>query len=84
MMMRNAWRKLSSHIYRKQTTHYHRTARTLKNQTGQDTTGKQWSWPQVYEAFKDPQLYFSFANSFLANIPNGSVYTQFLFDLISN
>ncbi|GJP89469.1 hypothetical protein CBS63078_8643 [Aspergillus niger] len=51
------------------------TARTLKNQTGQDTTGKQWSWPQVYEAFKDPQLYFSFANSFLANIPNGGITT---------
>lgn len=50
-----------------------RTARTISNQLGEDTTGKKWSWPQVIEAFKDPQLYFSFVNSFLANIPNGYV-----------
>lgn len=49
------------------------SARTISNQIGQDTTGKKWSWPQVAEAFRDPQLYFSFVNSFLANIPNGYV-----------
>ncbi|KAJ5570336.1 MFS general substrate transporter [Penicillium hispanicum] len=51
------------------------TARTSENQSGQDTTGREWSWPQVAEAFRDPQLYFSFANSFLANIPNGGITT---------
>ncbi|RAO69017.1 uncharacterized protein BHQ10_005029 [Talaromyces amestolkiae] len=50
-------------------------ARTLDNYTGQDITGREWSWPQVTEAFKDPQLYFSFLNSFLANIPNGGITT---------
>jgi hypothetical protein len=38
---------------------------------GRDTTGKDWNWEQVIDAFKDPQLYFGFANSFLSNIPNG-------------
>ncbi|PYH93384.1 MFS general substrate transporter [Aspergillus ellipticus CBS 707.79] len=51
------------------------TARTSENQTGHDTTGREWSWPQVIEAFKDPQLYFSVANSFLANILNGGITT---------
>lgn len=54
----------------------HSTARTMSNQLGEDTTGKKWSWPQVVEAFQDPQLYFSFINSFLANIPN--VYVALL------
>lgn len=74
--MRNAWRRLSLHLHRHWNTYHDRSARTLDNQVGQDTTGKEWSWPQVIEAFKDPQLYFSFANSFLGNIPNGQVNTQ--------
>lgn len=49
------------------------TARTISNNLGQDTTGKEWKWDQVIEAFKGPQLYFGFANTFLSNIPNGSV-----------
>ncbi|KAJ5108313.1 major facilitator superfamily transporter [Penicillium angulare] len=46
-------------------------ARTIDNQIAPDDTAKKWSWPQVKEAFQDPQLYFSIVNSFLANIPNG-------------
>lgn len=46
-------------------------ARILRNKAGRDVTGKQWKWPQVAEAFKDPQLYFSTLNAFLSSVPNG-------------
>ncbi|KAL2681497.1 major facilitator superfamily domain-containing protein [Phyllosticta citricarpa] len=38
---------------------------------GRDVTGVKWSWPQVAEAFKDPQLYFCCVNAFLSSVPNG-------------
>ncbi|KAJ5642865.1 MFS general substrate transporter [Penicillium longicatenatum] len=50
-------------------------ARTFDNQMAPDTTGREWSWPQVIETFQDPQLYFSVATSFLVNIPNGGITT---------
>lgn len=36
-------------------------------------TGIKWSWPQVAEAFKDPQLWFCLVNAFLSSVPNGYV-----------
>lgn len=36
-------------------------------------TGVKWSWPQVSEAFKDPQLYFCCFNAFLSSVPNGGL-----------
>lgn len=50
-----------------------RIARVSNNNAGHDTTGMKWSWPQVAEAFKDPQMWFSFLNAFLNNVPNGYV-----------
>ncbi|KAH8668885.1 major facilitator superfamily domain-containing protein [Xylariales sp. PMI_506] len=50
-------------------------ARVAKNKSGHDTTGQKWSWPQAVEAFKDPQLWFSFLNAFLNNVPNGGLTT---------
>jgi hypothetical protein len=42
-------------------------ARILENHAGTDRTGRRrWSWPQVREAFKDPQTYFGIANTFLS------------------
>lgn len=46
-------------------------ARILRNKAGRDVTGKKWNWPQVGEAFRDPQLYFSMLNAFLSSVPNG-------------
>lgn len=46
-------------------------ARILRNKAGRDVTGKRWKWPQVTEAFKDPQLYFAMVNAFLSSVPNG-------------
>jgi len=46
-------------------------ARILRNKAGRDVTGKKWKWPQVTEAFKDPQLYFAMVNAFLSSVPNG-------------
>ncbi|RDW63551.1 hypothetical protein BP6252_11096 [Coleophoma cylindrospora] len=48
-------------------------ARIVRNKAGRDTTGLAWSWPQAAETFKDPQLWFSFANAFINNIPNGGL-----------
>ncbi|KAK7513158.1 major facilitator superfamily domain-containing protein [Phyllosticta citriasiana] len=42
---------------------------------GRDVTGVKWSWPQVAEAFKDPQLYFCCVNAFLSSVPNGGLST---------
>ncbi|KAJ9156528.1 MFS general substrate transporter [Pleurostoma richardsiae] len=62
-------------------------ARVAKNKSGHDATGAKWSWPQVAEAFKDPQMWFSFLNAFLNNVPNGGfttfstlIYTSFGFN----
>jgi hypothetical protein len=42
-------------------------ARILENHAGTDRTGRRrWDWGQVREAFKDPQMYFSIANTFLS------------------
>ncbi|KAL4907802.1 hypothetical protein BDW74DRAFT_166435 [Aspergillus multicolor] len=49
------------------------TTRIIVNQISEDTAGKKWSWAQVRECFKDPQVYFSFLNTFLACIPNGGI-----------
>ncbi|KAH8885849.1 MFS general substrate transporter [Thozetella sp. PMI_491] len=61
-------------------------ARIVRNKAGRDTTGLKWSWPQVVEALKDPQVWFSFSNAFINNIPNGGLssfgsimYTSFGF-----
>lgn len=48
-----------------------RAARILKNKAGRDVTGVKWAWPQVGEAFRDPQLWFSMINAFLSSVPNG-------------
>lgn len=48
-------------------------ARIVKNKAGRDVTGRKWSWPQVGEAFRDPQLYFAMFNAFLSSVPNGYV-----------
>ncbi|KAL1384748.1 major facilitator superfamily domain-containing protein [Phyllosticta capitalensis] len=48
-------------------------ARVVKNKSGRDVTGVKWSWPQVSEAFKDPQLYFCCFNAFLSSVPNGGL-----------
>ncbi|WPA99955.1 uncharacterized protein RHO25_004575 [Cercospora beticola] len=50
-------------------------ARIVSNKAGRDVTGVQWSWPQVAEAFKDPQLWFSMINAFLSSVPNGGLTT---------
>ncbi|VUC29999.1 unnamed protein product [Clonostachys rosea] len=62
-------------------------ARIVRNKAGRDTTGIKWSWPQVREALRDPQVWFSFCNAFINNIPNGGLssfgsimYTSFGFD----
>ncbi|ODO07714.1 hypothetical protein I350_03288 [Cryptococcus amylolentus CBS 6273] len=45
-------------------------ARIVSNQSrGSDKS--EWEWDQVKEAFLDPQVWFYFFISFLANIPNG-------------
>ncbi|TVY54036.1 putative transporter [Lachnellula cervina] len=48
-------------------------ARIVKNKAGRDVTGRKWSWPQVFEAFQDPQLYFCMVNAFLSSVPNGGL-----------
>ncbi|KAF4310160.1 putative major facilitator superfamily transporter protein [Botryosphaeria dothidea] len=50
-------------------------ARILKNKAGRDVTGVKWAWPQVGEAFRDPQLWFSMINAFLSSVPNGALTT---------
>ncbi|KAK8152485.1 major facilitator superfamily domain-containing protein [Phyllosticta citrichinensis] len=50
-------------------------ARIVKNMAGRDVTGVKWSWPQVAEAFRDPQLYFCCANAFMSSVPNGGLST---------
>ncbi|KAK3621088.1 hypothetical protein LTR56_023014 [Elasticomyces elasticus] len=50
-------------------------ARIVQNKVGRDTTGVKWSWPQVTEAFCDPQLYFCMLNGFLSSVPNGALTT---------
>ncbi|KAH9816347.1 putative transporter [Teratosphaeria destructans] len=50
-------------------------ARIVKNKAGRDVTGVKWSWPQVYEAFLDPQLWFCMTNAFLSSVPNGALTT---------
>ncbi|TVY25264.1 putative transporter [Lachnellula hyalina] len=52
-------------------------ARIVRNKAGRDVTGRKWSWPQVSEAFRDPQLYFCMVNAFLSSVPNGSGLTSF-------
>lgn len=52
-----------------------RQARVVQNKVGRDVTGVKWSWPQVAEAFKDPQLYFCLVNAFLSSVPNGALTT---------
>lgn len=46
-------------------------ARIVKNKAGRDVTGVKWTWPQVGEAFRDPQLWFCTLNAFLSSVPNG-------------
>ncbi|KAF2091306.1 MFS general substrate transporter [Saccharata proteae CBS 121410] len=50
-------------------------ARIVKNKAGRDVTGTRWSWPQVGEAFRDPQLWFCMINAFLSSVPNGGLTT---------
>ncbi|KAI5367922.1 putative major facilitator superfamily, MFS transporter superfamily [Septoria linicola] len=50
-------------------------ARVVSNKAGRDVTGIKWSWPQVREAFRDPQLWFSMMNAFLSSVPNGGLTT---------
>lgn len=55
--------------------HHDSQARIVRNKAGRDTTGLKWSWPQAAEALKDPQVWFSFFNALMNNIPNGYVVT---------
>ncbi|KAM5386538.1 hypothetical protein ACJZ2D_000501 [Fusarium nematophilum] len=50
-------------------------ARVSENQIGEESTNTKWNWDQVWECFRDPQVYFGFANTFLACIPNGGITT---------
>ncbi|KAK4504848.1 hypothetical protein PRZ48_002811 [Zasmidium cellare] len=50
-------------------------SRVVQNKAGRDVTGVKWSWPQVAEAFKDPQFYFCMINAFLSSVPNGGLTT---------
>ncbi|KAL4791882.1 MFS general substrate transporter [Aspergillus venezuelensis] len=49
------------------------TARIKGNQISEEIAGKRWSWPQFWECFRDPQVYFGFFNTLLACIPNGGI-----------
>ncbi|KAI4597701.1 hypothetical protein KJ359_003976 [Pestalotiopsis sp. 9143b] len=62
-------------------------ARVMENQLGEESTSGKWKWDQVWECFRDPQVYFGFFNTFLACIPNGGItafsnllYVTFGFD----
>ncbi|KAH8885264.1 MFS general substrate transporter [Thozetella sp. PMI_491] len=50
-------------------------ARVIENQIGEESSSRQWKWDHVWECFRDPQVYFGFANTFLACIPNGGITT---------
>ncbi|CAG9990539.1 unnamed protein product [Clonostachys byssicola] len=50
-------------------------ARVAENQIGEESTSKKWNWDHFWECFRDPQVYFVFANTFLACIPNGGITT---------
>ncbi|VUC36597.1 unnamed protein product [Clonostachys rosea] len=50
-------------------------ARVAENQIGEESTSKKWNWDHFWECFRDPQVYFGFANTFLACIPNGGITT---------
>ncbi|CAG9942474.1 unnamed protein product [Clonostachys rosea f. rosea IK726] len=50
-------------------------ARVAENQIGEESTSKKWDWDHFWECFRDPQVYFVFANTFLACIPNGGITT---------
>ncbi|CAH0039103.1 unnamed protein product [Clonostachys rhizophaga] len=50
-------------------------ARVVENQIGEESTSKKWNWDHFWECFRDPQVYFVFANTFLACIPNGGITT---------
>lgn len=59
----------------------------MENQIGEDAIGKEWEWEQFFECFRDPQVYFTFLNTFLSCIPNGAfttfsslIYVTFGFD----
>ena len=46
-------------------------ARIVRNKVGRDVTGVKWTWPQVWEAAVDPQLWFCMINAFLSSVANG-------------
>ena len=48
----------------------HSAARVLQNKAGRDVIVK-WKWSQVWEACRDPQLWFCTINAFLSSVPNG-------------
>lgn len=50
-------------------------ARIVQNKAGRDVTGVKWTWSQVGEAFRDPQLWFCTFNAFLSSVPNGGFTT---------
>ncbi|KXT06642.1 hypothetical protein AC578_8495 [Pseudocercospora eumusae] len=50
-------------------------SRIISNKAGRDVTGVKWCWPQVGEAFRDPQLWFCMVNAFLSSVPNGGLTT---------
>lgn len=52
-------------------TGFNSARRVIVNKIGEDSTNQKWRWDQVRECFRDPQVYFGFANTFLACIPNG-------------
>ena len=52
-----------------------RQSRIISNKAGRDVTGVKWCWPQVAEAFRDPQLWFCMVNAFLSSVPNGGLTT---------
>nr|OQO27689.1 hypothetical protein B0A51_04455 [Rachicladosporium sp. CCFEE 5018] len=51
-------------------------ARILRNKVGRDITGVEWTWSQVPDAFRDPQLWFCLFSAFLSSVLNGA-FTKF-------
>lgn len=73
--MREGWRESNWSCIRGGHADTSRQSRVVQNKAGRDVTGVKWSWPQVGEAFRDPQLYFCMVNAFLSSVPNGGLTT---------
>ncbi|KAK8866200.1 hypothetical protein IAR55_001351 [Kwoniella newhampshirensis] len=50
-------------------------ARLVRNKTGESTSGYAVNWDQVWEAFRDPQVYFTMTFTFLSCLASGGFST---------